>query len=138
MALAAIENAAMIREYVPQRQILPFMCSMISSARGLGILAQEADAAHDHAAGAVAALHGPGLEERLLERVELAVFLEALDGRDLASADPAEPGDARADRLAIDQNGTGAASAFAAAVLGTRQAEFVAQHAEQGLLGVAD
>ena len=57
-------------------------------ARGLGVLAQEADARHDHAAGAIAALHGASLEERLLERVELAVLLEALDRRDLAQRRP--------------------------------------------------
>ena len=99
--------------------------------RGLGDLAQEADARHDHAAGAIAALHGARLEKRLLERMELAVFLEALDGRDLASGDRAEPGDARADRLAVGQHGAGPAPAFAAAVLGTGQAKVVAQHAEQ-------
>ena len=53
----------------------------------MGILAQEADARHDHAAGAIAALHGAGLEEGLLERVQLAVLLEALDGGDLARGD---------------------------------------------------
>ena len=88
MALAAIARAAMIRGYVPQRQILPFMNSTISSREGSGFLSQQADARHDHAAGAVAALHGAGFQESLLERVQLAVFLQALDGRDLAGRRP--------------------------------------------------
>ena len=47
------------------------------------------------------------------------------------SGDRGELGDARADRLAIDQHRTGPATAFAAAVFGTRQAKVVAQHAKQ-------
>ena len=45
--------------------------------------------------------------------------------------DRAELGDARPDRLAVDQHGAGAAPALAAAVLGAGQAEVVAQHPEQ-------
>ena len=107
------------------------MYSTISWRVGSGFLRKSADAGHDHAAGAVAALHGAGVEEGLLERVQLAVLLEALDGGDLAGGDRAELGDARARRRAVDQHRAGAATALAAAVLGAGQAEVVAEHAEQ-------
>ena len=52
------------------------------------------------------------------------------------AATAAELGDARPDRLAVDQHGAGAATAFAAAVLRAGQAEVVAQDAEQGPLSL--
>src|SRR5262245_59920843 len=84
--------------------------------RGPGMLAEQGYPGHDHPAGAIAALHGAGVEEGVLERMEPPVLLEPLDRGDLAGRDGAEPGDARANRLPVDEHGAGAAAAFAAAV----------------------
>ena len=103
-------------------------------ARGIGVLAQEPDRRHDHAAGAIAALHGARVEEGLLERMQLAVLFEALDGGDLAGGDGLERRHTGTDRCAVDQDGAGAATAFAAAVFRAGQAEIVAEEIEQGAI----
>src|SRR5262249_50621289 len=68
---------------------------------------------------------------RLLKRVQLAVFLESLDGRNLARGDGAELGDARAGRRPVNEHRAGAAAPLSAAVFGSGQAEVVAEHAQQ-------
>ena len=52
----------------------------------MGVLIEHRNARHDHARGAVAALHGAKLEESFLHGVQLAVVLESLDGGDLLAA----------------------------------------------------
>ena len=128
--------AATIRAYVPQRQMLPFIARTISASVGFAVFVQQRQRGHDHARRAVAALQCAHVPERLLQRVQLAVAREALDGRDLLAGEVADFPLARARRLAIDQDGAGAALAFAAAVLAAGQIEIVAQHAEQRALGV--
>src|SRR5262249_8659229 len=102
----------------------------------LGLLVEQADPRHDHPRGAVAALHGPSVEERLLERVEAALALEALDGRDRLLGHGADACGARARRLAVDEHGARSAAPLAAAVLRARQVELIAEYAEQAPLGV--
>src|SRR5437868_12541188 len=50
---------------------------------GIGIALEQGQARHDHAGGAVAALQGVGVEERLLQGVQPAIDLQALDRLDL-------------------------------------------------------
>src|SRR5205807_2110194 len=89
-----------------------------------------------HAGGAVAALHGPAVHECFLYRVELVAVRQALDGAEFLARDGADAGVARPHGLAIHEDGAAAATALAAAVLRPREAQIVAQDAEQRAVGV--
>src|SRR5882724_7053005 len=102
----------------------------------VALFLEEGKSGHDHAGGAVGALHGAGVEEGLLEGVEAALLFEALDGGDFSPPDSADGGAAGTDREAIEQDGAGAALAFAAAVFGAGEAEVVAKDAEQGAFAI--
>src|SRR6185295_16201362 len=66
---------------------------------------------HDHAGGAVAALKGKFIDERLLQRMERAVgLLQAFDGRDVFAARLVRQVRAGADRRAVDQYGASTAN----------------------------
>ena len=86
---------------------------------------------------AVAALHRAGVEERLLERVQLAVASSrpSIVVIALPATAPTRV-EAGAGRLAVDQHGAGAAPALAAAVLGAGQVQVVAQDAQQAAVGI--
>ena len=96
-----------------------------------GIVLEQRDAAHDHSGRAVSALKGSGIDESLLHRMELAVALEAFDRYDGFCCCGADRNLAGASWAAANQNGAGAALAFAATVLGAGEAELVAQNLEQ-------
>ena len=68
--------------------------------------------------------------------MQAVALREAFDGSDLPLGDIADSRDAGSARLAIDQDGTGAALAFAAAVLASCQIEMVAQDEEQAGVGI--
>jgi hypothetical protein len=97
--------------------------------RGIGILLQKSDAAHDHAGGAVSALEGFGVKKSLLDGVKAARLFEALDGGNRLAGNRRDGKDAGATRRTIEQNRTGAALAFAAAVFGAGQAQSLAEYA---------
>src|SRR5690348_12830412 len=78
---------------------------------GMGRLAQQARTGHDHARRAIAALHGVGLNERLLQGTELTYRHQALDGGDLFSCNFRRWSDARSGWCAVDKNGAGPALA---------------------------
>ena len=100
-------------------------------ARGLRRLQQERVGVHDHAGRAVAALEAAVVDERLLERMQLAVAGEALDRRDVLALDVLQRGLARSDGLAVDDHRAGAADPGAAAVLRSGELEVGAQHPEE-------
>jgi hypothetical protein len=102
--------------------------------RGVGILLEKRNAAHDHPRGAVSALEGFGVEESLLDRMQSAGVFEAFDGGDGFSGGCGNWSDAGTPSDPIKQNSAGATLAFAAAVLGTGQAEFIAKNREQRTL----
>lgn len=95
--------------------------------RGIGILLQQSDAAHDHAGRAVGALEGFGVEEGLLNRMKAAGLLEAFDGGNGFAVGCGNGSYARTTRRTIEQNCAGAALAFAAAVFGASKTEVVAK-----------
>src|SRR5262249_48138496 len=103
---------------------------------GVRVLAEQRGAGHDHAGCAVAALHRPDLQKGFLQRVELAVSLQALDGGDLLARASLNAGDAGPGGLAVDEHRAGAAAALAAAVLAPGQVQVVPQDAEQAPPGV--
>ena len=71
------------------------------------------------------------LDERLLERVELAVALQALDGGDPFALLHGRKGHAGHDAVAVDMHGAGAALPAVAPSLRARQTELPAQRVEQ-------
>jgi hypothetical protein len=81
-------------------------------------------------------LHGALVQERLLYGMQAVALGEAFNGGNLPLRNIADPRDAGPARLAIDQNGTGAALAFAAAILAAGQIEMVAQHEQQAGVGI--
>src|SRR5882724_7917125 len=105
-------------------------------ARGSPVAAQQRYARQDHSRSAVSALHRANLEERLLQRVQPSVVLQALDGCDLPARGSANRGDARPRRGAVDEYSASAALALAATVFASREIEIVAQNAEQASLRV--
>ena len=98
---------------------------------GVRSLLQQAYAGEDHAGRAVAALHGVGLDEGLLQGMEAAVLRQTFDGGYLFSFDLGDARYAGAHGRAIDEDGASAAMAFATAVFGAGEPEFVAEDPEQ-------
>ena|SRR5215472_3739417 len=98
---------------------------------------QKADAAHNHSGGAVSALEGTGVNKRLLHRMELAVALETLDGRNRLSDSGAHRNLARTTWSARDQDRACSTLAFTATILGAGQSDLVAQYREERSFGVA-
>ena len=78
------------------------------------------------------------LEELLLQRMQLGALRHALDGLDRAALGLGAEHQAGADQAAVEQHAAGAAVAGRAAFLAAGQVELVAQHVEQGLLGLAE
>ncbi len=95
---------------------------------------------HRHAGGAVAALHGAGGGQRLLDVARGAPGRQALDGVDLAVGGQRGGHQAAGHQLAVHLHRAGPALALLAAVLGAGQSEPLAQHVEQALAdpGVGD
>ena len=90
---------------------------------------------HHHAGGAVAALEGLGVVERLLHRMHLAVLGQALDRGDLAALAAESGHQAGMERLAVEPHRAGAAVAGIAAFLDAEHLQ-VAQEGAQALAGL--
>src|SRR5262249_54387555 len=75
-------------------------------------------------------------QKGLLQRMEIAVPLQALDGGNLFALDRGRLCQAGAHGPPVNQHGTGAALSLATAVFRAGQIKLVAQHAEQGALAV--
>ncbi len=65
-----------------------------------------------------------------------SVLGQALDRRHLVTGDLFNRGHAGSPHLPVDENSAGAAFAFAAAVLGPRELQIVAQDEQQGVAGL--
>ena len=96
----------------------------------LGIACEQGDGRHDHAGVAVAALRHLVLDPGFLHAVQ-ALRRQPFDGDDALAGRLAGLEVAGAHRLAVHMHRAGAAHADAAAVLGARQVEVVAQDPEQ-------
>src|SRR5216683_7548774 len=70
--------------------------------------------------------------------MQLVALGDALDGLDLVAFRLGPEHQTRANDLAVDDDGAGAAITRAASFLAARQVELVAQHIEQGLLRLAE
>src|SRR5262249_18782464 len=102
----------------------------------LRLTGEQRHGGQDHAGSAVPALHGVGLEERLLNRMEAVAARQALDGPNLFACGVAHRRGAGADRLTVNQDRAGAAPAFATAVFAAGEVQVVSQDAEQCSLRV--
>ena len=80
---------------------------------------------------AVAALERVVLDERLLQRMQLVVVREPLDGRHLGAIVRDREREACVRPAPVDQHGAGAALAVIAALLRAREAQVLAQQVEQ-------
>src|SRR5262249_12506723 len=90
---------------------------------------------HDHAGSAVAALEALRVVEGLLQRMELSLVRQALDGRDPAPLGTEGRYQAGMERLAVAMDGAGAAVARVAAFLDAKNLE-VSQEGAQALARV--
>src|SRR5829696_3274230 len=97
----------------------------------IGVLLQQVGGLHDHAGGAEAALEAVLVPERLLERVQLAALLHALDRAHLGAVRLDGEHRARLRTAPVDVDGAGAAVARVAARVGAGEAELVAQEVNE-------
>ena len=104
----------------------------------LRVLLQEPCGLHDHPRGAEPALEAMTVPEGLLERVERAALLHALDGTDLRAVRLDGEHRARLRAGAVDVDRAGAAVARVAAGVGAGEAELVAEemHEQEARLDV--
>ena len=90
-----------------------------------GIPPKQSGALHDHARGAITALHGLAVHKRLLQRMQTLSIRQTFNRRDLFAADRTHRSQAGSMRHSVDQNSASAALAFAASVFRARQVELV-------------
>src|SRR5438445_548812 len=96
---------------------------------------EEREDGEEHARGAEAALHGAVTHEGLLQRVQAAVALDPAQRRHGPSAQGRRQHEAARRRPAVEQHRADAAHALVTALLDVEDAERVAQHLEQRLVG---
>src|SRR5262245_39577465 len=90
-----------------------------------GVALEQRVRLNDHARRAVAALGGLLVDERLLQAAGLAFLHETFERHDRAAGGGRRLGRARADRLAVEQHGAGAALRLAATEARAVDAEIV-------------
>ena len=123
--------------WVPQRQRLGARWARTSSSVGRGVALEQRLGAHDHAGDAVAALRRLLGLEGDRQQAGLAVGRrQAFERAHLAIAQRGDRHEAGEDRLAVEQDGAGAALAQPAAELGAVECQLVAQHVEQRRVGI--
>src|SRR5688572_15543460 len=95
--------------------------------RGVRVVAQEADEAHQEARRAKPALQSVALPKCLLQRMQALAVSEALDGQDLGGIDLDGEEKTRAHRRAVDYNRARATHTVLAPEVRAGQAQLVAQ-----------
>src|SRR2546425_10452053 len=102
---------------------------------GTRLALEEGEDGQEDAGRAEAALHGAVPHERLLQRVEAAVTLESTQRGDSAPTNRGRQHQAARGRTAVEQHRADPAYPLVAAFLDVEDAERVAQHLEQRLVG---
>jgi hypothetical protein len=95
------------------------------------VLGEEGRSRHDHARSAIAALEAMALPETLLNRMELAIVGEPLDGRDVGTLRLHGEHGAGFDRGAVDVDRTCPAIAGLATDVGPRQMKVLPDEVDQ-------
>src|SRR3984893_1515314 len=96
------------------------------------VFSQQRDRRANLTGGAIPALQTIMAYKCRLHWVEIAIFFQTLDGRDLVARMHYGERQAAVDALSIDDHGAGAALSLVAALLGTGQPEMLTQRIEQG------
>jgi hypothetical protein len=102
---------------------------------GLRFFVEQRLGGEQHPRCAVAALRRAEIGERRLQRVQVRAVGHAFDGVDFGAFGLEAEHQARQHRLAVDQDGAGAALAELATVFGAGEPEVFAQYLEQSLVG---
>lgn len=97
----------------------------------VGSYREEISGRDDHPRDAKPALHGTGIDKRLLQRIEPAVCAEPFDRRDRFTVALNRKHETRVDRPAVQENGACAAFTFGAALLRACERQLIAKHIEQ-------
>src|SRR5215469_15534770 len=100
-------------------------------ARGMRIALQQGVRGQDHSGGAVAALESAVIDESPLQRVKRVTLCEPLDRQDALARHIRKTRAARTHGGAVDEHGAGAADAFAATELRSRDAGIRAQRPQK-------
>ena len=129
--------ACTMRGYAPHRHTLRSISRAMSASDRIGRGAKQPDRRDDHARRAVPALKRFGVEKGLLDRMQLVGRADRLDRRDRLAGDGADARDARPGRLAVDEDGAGAALALAASEFAAGEIELVAQDGQEAVVGLA-
>ena len=96
---------------------------------------EEVVGGEDHTRGADAALRTAGGEEALLNGMEVGWAAEAFDGEDGGGVNLEEGDEAGVDEVAVEEDGAGAALAFAAALFGAGEVEVLAENVKETFKG---
>jgi len=102
----------------------------------LGIAQQKTIRIENHARGAEAALESIMLCKRFLDRMQLSVNCQPLDGKNLLVFDAADGNHARAESPAVHDDCARTAKAFSAAVLCSCLTQIGAQDPQKGTLRI--
>ena len=102
----------------------------------VGIAIEQRLGRHDHARRTETTLDRAFVDEGLLDRVENPSLSQALDGHHFPAVGFVGEHETGADRLVVEQDSTGAALTFAAAILGASKADLVADDLEQRAMRV--
>jgi hypothetical protein len=99
--------------------------------RCVGLLFKQSDDAHDHSGGAVTTLESAFGEECFLDWMQFVALGKALDGDNGFFVGVRDWGKAGSDALTIEENGAGAALAFAAPIFSAGELEVLAKDVEE-------
>jgi hypothetical protein len=99
---------------------------------GLGVAQEKPQRGHDHPRRAEATLERAVADEGLLQGMQLSLPRQSLNGEDLGALGFQGREAARADGLAVQQNGARAAGPFPAADFGAGEAQVVAEDVGEG------
>ena len=102
----------------------------------VGLFLQQTDDAHDHAGGAVAALESTFGKERFLDWMQFFAFGEAFNGDDGFFVGVGNWSEARGDAFAVEENGAGAALAFATSEFCAGELEVLTQDIKERAFGI--
>jgi hypothetical protein len=105
--------------------------------RGIRVFFQQPDCSHDHASSAITALKRPSLKKCFLHRVQLATLRQPFDRQYAFLVGVPDGCHAGGNTFAVEQDGAGAALAFATAVFRAREIKVFTQDFEQRTIGIS-
>jgi hypothetical protein len=104
---------------------------------GVRVFLQQPDCSHDHASSAITALERPSLKKCFLHWVQLPSLRQPFDRQHCLLVRVPDSRHAGGNTFAVDQDGAGAALAFATAVFRAREIKVLTQDFEQRTIGIS-